>query len=276
MHLDELLESKIALPSIPRIVAMVLTELNREEPSLRAITQLINSDLGLATRLLGLANSAQFNFSHQIGSVGDALAVLGLDQVRSLTVAAAMAGAFKSVPGLELLEFWRYSLNVAKLSRTLARSARTNAGVAFTAGLVHAAGELVMHLGMPDQMRWLNERVEPLQAKRAKAEQHLLGYCYAQVGAGFATSWGFPSEIVDAVEHQCAPFDDDRCEPLAGVLYLASWRARAQEEGLTEVQIANGFPYDVAATLEIDIDEVFQREPMNWTTNQESVDLFIG
>lgn len=276
MHLEELLDSQVALPSIPRIVAMVLTELNREDPSLRSITLLINSDLGLATRLLGLANSAQFNFSHKIGSVADALAVLGLNQVRSLTVAAAMAGAFKSVPGLELMEFWRYSLNVAKLSRTLARSAHSNAGVAFTAGLVHAAGELVMHLGMPDQMRWLNERVEPLEAKRAKAEQDLLGYCYAQVGAGFARNWGFPSEIVDAVEHQCAPFDDDRCEPLAGVLYLAAWRARAQEERLTEVQIANSFPYDVAATLEIDIDEVFQRESMNWTTSQESVDLFIG
>ena len=42
------------------------------------------------------------------------------------------------------------------------------------------------------------------------------------------------------------------------------------------MQIANTFPYDVAATLEIDIDEVFQREPMNWTTSQESVDLFTG
>lgn len=276
MHLDELLDSQIALPSIPRIVAMVLTELNRDEPSLRAISQLINSDMGLAARLLGMANSAQFNFSHKIGSVADALAILGMHQVRSLTVAAAMAGAFKSVPGLDLLEFWRYSLNVAKLSRTLARSAQGNPNIAFTAGLVHAAGELVMHLGMPDQMRWLNERVEPLSPKRVKAEQHLLGYCYAQVGAGFAASWGFPSDIVQAIEHQCAPFDDERCEPLAGLLYLASWRARAQEQGLTEVQIANGFPYDVAATLEIDIDEVFQREPMNWTTRQESVDLFIA
>jgi HD-like signal output (HDOD) protein len=276
MHLDELLESQTALPSIPRIVAMVLSELNREEPSLRAISQLINSDIGLATRLLGLANSAQFNFSHKIGSVSDALAVLGLDQVRSLTVAAAMAGAFKSVPGLELLDFWRYSLNVAKLSRPLARTAHVNPGLAFTAGLVHAAGELVMHLGMPDQMGWLNDRVKPLSPKRAKAEQHLLGYCYAQVGAAFAKRWEFPRTIVDALEHQCAPFEGEVCEPLAGVLYLATWRARAQEEGLSETQIADSFPYDVAAMLEIDIDEVLQREPINWTTNQESVDLVIA
>jgi len=276
MHLDELLESQLALPSIPRIVAMVLSELNRDEPNLRTITQLINSDIGLTARLLGLANSAQFQFSHKIGSVSEALAILGLAQVRTLTVAAAMAGAFKTVPGLELLDFWRYSLNVAKLSRTLARAASVNPGVAFTAGLIHAAGELVMHLGMPDQMRWLNERVEPLEGKRAKAEEHLLGYSYAQVGAGFAKSWEFPKDIVKAITHQCAPFEGEVCEPLAGVLFLASWRARSQEEGLTETQLADTFPYEVAETLAIDIDEVLQREPINWTTSQESVDLMIA
>ena len=276
MHLDELLESKVALPSIPRIVAMVLTELNREDPSLRAISQLVNADLGLTTRLLGLANSAQYQFSHNIGSVPEALAVLGLDQVRSLTVAAAMAGAFKSVPGMDLLDFWRYSLNVAKLSRTLARSAQANPGMAFTAGLVHAAGELVMHLGMPDQMRWLNERVEPLGVKRAKAEQHLLGYCYAEVGAGFAKLWEFPVAIVQALEHQCAPFVGDACEPLAGVIFLASWRSRSREAGLTDTELADSFPYEEALTLGIDIDEVLQQAPINWTTNQESVDLVIA
>lgn len=270
MQLEELLESPVALPSVPRIIAMVLNELNQEDPSLRVISQLINSDVGLAARLIGLANSAQFNLSQKIGSVTEALAVLGLDQVHSLTVAAAMSGAFKSVPGLALPSFWRYSLNVAKLSRKLTRLARANWGVSFTAGLIHAAGELVMHLGMPDQMGWLNERVDPLASKRAQSEVRLLGYCYADVGAAFAKNWGFPSTIVKAIEHQCAPFSDKVCEPLAGILYLSSWRARALEENLTETQLADTFPYEVALTLEIDIDEVLQRDPINWTTSHES------
>jgi HD-like signal output (HDOD) protein len=208
--------------------------------------------------------------------VSDALAILGLEQVQSLTIAAGMAGAFKSVPGLDLLDFWRYSMNVGKLSRTLARSAKANPGMAFTAGLIHAAGELVMHQAMPDQMRWLNERVGPLDLKRAKAEQHLLGYCFAQVGAAFTKSWEFPADIAAAIEHQCAPFDGEVCEPLAGVIYLSSWRARSREQGLTDTEMADSFPYEVALTLGIDIDEVLQQEPINWTTNQESVDLLIS
>lgn len=270
MHLEDLLASPIALPSIPRVIAMVLSELNRDEPDLRIISQHINIDVGLTARLLRLANSAQFNLANQIGSVSDALAVLGLDQVRSLTMAAAMAGAFKNVPGMEMLQFWRCSLDVAKLSRKLARVARANHSVAFTAGLVHAAGELVMHLGMPDQMRWLNQQAPPLAMQRAKAEQHLLGYCYADVGAGFARSWQFPSAIVDAIQYQCAPFENDVYEPLAGVVHLAAWRARAREAGLNQGELADNFPDEVALVLGMDVDEVLQQEPVDWTTRQES------
>jgi HD-like signal output (HDOD) protein len=273
MHLEDLLESQHALPSIPRVIAMVLSELNRDEPDLRVVSQLINTDMGLMTRLLGLANSAQFNLTNKIGSVSDALAVLGLDQVRALATAAAMAGVFKTVPGMEMQQFWRYSLDVAKLSRKLARATKANAAIAFTAGLIHASGELVMHLGMPDQMRWLNERVEPLAVRRAKAEHHLLGYCYADVGAGFASSWQFPPSISDAIKHQFAPFDTGVYEPLAGVLHIAAWRARAREEGLGDGELADSFPDVVALTLGIDIDDVLQQAPIDWTTRQESAGL---
>jgi HD-like signal output (HDOD) protein len=275
MHLDDLLESKLALPSLPRVIAMVLNELNREEPDLRTVSQLINTDIGLTTRLLGLANSAQFNLTNKIGSVADALAVLGLDQVRALTMAAAVAGAFKAVPGMEMQQFWRYSLDVAKLSRKLARAARANAGLAFTTGLIHASGELVMHLGMPDQMRWLNDQVAPLASRRDKAEQHLLGYSFVEVGAAFARSWEFPDDLVQAIAHQRAPFLEDVCEPLAGVVHLAVWRARAREDDLPSGAVADSFPDEVALTLGIDIDEVLQEDAIDWTTRQET-SSFVG
>lgn len=270
MHLDDLLESRLALPSMPRVIALVLSELNREEPDLRKISGDINTDPGLTARLLRLANSAQFQMSQPIASVSEALAVLGLEQVRSLVMAAGMAVAFKRVPGMDMHQYWRYSLDVAKLSRKLAREARANASTAFTAGLVHAAGELIMHLGMPDQMRWLNGQALPLSARRAAAEHALLGYCYAEVGAGFATQWNFPVPIVEALLHQLAPFEGGVCEPLAGVLHLSAWRARAREEGWDEGTLADTFPDEVALTLGIDIDEVLMQEPVQWTTSPEA------
>lgn len=273
MHLDDLLDSPLALPSIPRVVALVLSELNRDEPDLRRISQDINTDPGLTTRLLCLANSAQFQLSNKIGSVSEALAVLGLDQVSTLVAAAGMAVAFKKVPGMDMRQFWHFSLDCAKLSRKLARDVRANASAAFTAGLLHATGELVMHLGMPEQMQWLNDQALPLSAQRYRAERHLLGYCYTDVGAGFARRWQFPAAIADAIAHQLAPFESGNYEPLAGIVHIASWRARARQEALSAGAMADSFPDEVALTLGIDINDVLAPETIEWTTGQEAAEM---
>ena len=77
LTLEELLASNEALPSIPKVIALLLNELDQDEPDLRKISQLINTDPILATRLLRLANSAQFQFANKISSVSEALALMG-------------------------------------------------------------------------------------------------------------------------------------------------------------------------------------------------------
>ena len=267
--LQELLASKEALPSIPKVIALLLSELDQAEPDLRKISQLINTDPVLASRLLRLANSAQFQFVSKISSVSEALALMGLAQVRALTTAAAVAGAFTAIAGVDMNQFWRYSLDVAKLARMLSGMIRLNQPAAFTAGLIHATGELVMHLGLPQEMAALNQQVPPLGLKRASAERKLLGYCYADVGAGFARSWQFPQATVDALEHQCAPFENEVYEPMAGILHLAAWRARAKEANMDAQSLIDNFPDVVALTLGIDIDMALQQEPIDWTSKAE-------
>lgn len=274
MKLEELLASRGNLPSIPKVIALLLNELGREEPDLRKITQMINTDPVLTTRLLRLANSAQFQLSNTISSVSEALAMLGLQQVHSLATAAAVAGAFKGVQGMDMNAFWRYSLNVARLSRSLAGLTRLNQATAFTAGLIHATGELVLRLALPVAMTAMDKTTPPLGLKRAAAERQLLGYSYAQVGAGFAREWRFPLPIVDALEHQGAPFDNDVCEPLAGVLHLAVWRVRAHEDRLEEPRLIGHFPDRVALALALDRDMVFGEDPVQWST-QADVDVML-
>ena len=273
MTLKELLASNAALPSIPKIIALLLNELDRTEPDLRRISQLINTDPVLTTRLLQLANCAQFQLPSKISSVSEALALMGLDQVRSLSTAAAVAGAFRAIPGIDMHQFWRYSLNVGKLSRTLGGMVRQRQPAAFTAGLIHATGELVMHLGLPAEMATLSRQVLPFGLKRASAERKLLGYCYADVTAGFAKNWQFPQPIVDALQHQCAPFENDVYEPMAGIVHLAAWRARAREANYDEQDLTVNFPDVVALALGIDIDMALQQDPIDWTSQSEVVVL---
>lgn len=269
MELNVLLTSEAALPSMPKVVALLLSELGRPEPDLRKLSQLISADPALTTRLLTLANSSMFQLARKVSSIPEALAVLGVDHLRSLATAAALGGSFRSVPGVDLQQFWRYSVNAAKISRSLAGMVRQNQATAFTAGLIHAVGELVMHLGMADAMAPLNRITPPLDLRRARTEQRMFGYCYAEVGAGFARRWQFPDLIVDALQHQIEPFDNEAYEPLAGVVHLATWRARAKEAGLDDKALAVSFPDVVGLTLGLDIDMVLQQDPIDWSARTD-------
>jgi len=263
--LQALLASQFTLPSIPKVVALLLSELDRDEPDLKKITQLISTDPALTTRLLRLSNSAAFKLSGKINSVSESLAILGLGHVRIMAAEAATGTSFKAVPGINLQQFWGYSLDVAKVSRSLAGVVRQNQQAAFTCGLIHAVGELAMHIGMPEEVAELDREVPPLDLRRAKAERKQFGFCYAQVGAGYARQWHFPEPIVDALEHQYEPFENNVYEPLAGVIHLATWRARAKEANLDDRALAVSFPGAVGEVLGLDIDMVLQQDPIDWT-----------
>ena len=265
MELNALLALQFNLPSIPKVVALLLSELDRDEPDLKKVTQLISTDPALTTRLLQLSNSGYFQLSKTINSVSESLAILGLAHVRSMAAAAASGASLKGVPGVNLQQFWNYSLDVAKVSRSLAGVVRQNQQAAFTCGLIHAVGELAMHMAMPVEVTALNHEVPPLDLRRAKTEMLAFDYCYAQVGAGYARKWQFPQPIIDALEHQCEPFEKNAYEPLPGVIHLATWRARARQAGLTQRALAVTFPGEVGEVLELDIDMVLQQDPIDWS-----------
>jgi HD-like signal output (HDOD) protein len=265
MKLNELLEMQFNLPSIPKVVALLLSELERPEIDLRRVTQLISTDPALTSRLLRLANSDSFGLSGNIKSVSEALALLNLAHVRTMAKEAASGASLKAVPGIQLQKFWDYSLDVARVSRSLAGVVRQNQQEAFTCGLIHAVGELAMHLGIPaDLMEKLDAETPPLDLRRAKTERRLFGYCWAGVGAGFARMWNFPQPMIDALEHQYAPFDNNAYEPLAGVIHLATWRARGKEAKLGQRELAVTFPGLVGEVLGLDIDMVLQQDPFDW------------
>ena len=265
MELEALLNYPRALPAMSRTVSDLLAEMNKDDPSPKRVADLIARDPALTTRVLRLSNSAFFRVSRQIGSAEEAVALLGMTHVRSLVMAAALGSSFKNVPGVEMVQFWRYSLRVADISRSLASLLRQNEGNAFTAGLVHAIGDLIMHIAMPDVIGPIDMGTPPLDLRRADAERMVLGYTYAEVGAGMAEKWQFPTSIVSALKHQTAPFEGEVYDALGGVLHLASWRARAEEIQLDERGLVATFPDMIGLSLGLDLDSVLGKDPTEWS-----------
>jgi HD-like signal output (HDOD) protein len=264
MELNALLALPLALPSVPRNIALLLAELQRAEPDLRKISQVIRTDPALTARLLRAANGPELQLSGHIHTASEALALLDLAGLRAMVAQAADTASLRAVPGVDLPAFWDYSLEVARYSRALAGVVRQNQGAAFTCGLLHAVGEWLLHTGMPAEMAAFDQEVPVLDLKRARAQERVFGYGYAQVGAGLARQWLLPQPLIDALQNQHAPFDNEVYEPLAGVIHLAAWRARAALAGLNERAVAATFPGSVGEVLGLDVDMVLQQDPFDW------------
>ncbi|MGP1684203.1 MAG: HDOD domain-containing protein, partial [Giesbergeria sp.] len=173
-------------------------------------------------------------------------------------------------------QFWRYSLHTAKLARSLAGHVHQNQAAAYTAGLLHGLGELVIHLGDPERAQSLNTLVAPLDMRRAKLESRIFGFSYGYVSGAFARHWQLPVAVVDALNHQEAPFEHKAYEPLAGILHLAAWRVRAREAGLDEREMAVSFPDQVGLPLGLDIDMVLHQDPIDWTPPKIDYEVDTG
>lgn len=256
MTLDELLSLPEALPAAPAVAGRLIQTLDDPDADLDSLADLIETDPVLTVKIIRQANSAFFGLLRPVKHPREAIAMLGLVKVRAMALAALLQDGFSGTPGLDLELFWRYSLTTANLARYVAAPLGVDDSAVYTVGLIHAIGELVMHVGMPEAMAEVNSKLPPFDLRRAKGEQVMLGFHYAQVGAALANKWRFPKRMVVGLENHLAPFDGSRIEPIAAVVHLAAWRARVEYSDMHISDRISSYPDAVGVALGVDPDAI--------------------
>src|ERR1043166_777929 len=252
MQLRELLAQPQHLPTIPALVQNRIDRFADDDVSVGAIGRLITTDPGLSAKLLRLANSAYFRSTRSIGSVDDALKMLGINMARNLVIGSVLTAAFKVAPGMDIQQFWRYSLATACVARWLARPAQQDSELAFMVGLLHGIGQFAMRAGMTQHMMRIDANIHALDPRRALVERETLGFDHAEVGAELARRWHFPDSIADGVGSVPRPLEAKAQSPVAALVHLAAWRARAEAFGDPPEKMLASYPEGVAASLGID------------------------
>ena len=256
MTLEALLQNPNALPTAPKVVEELISSFENPDVMVEEIARKLSLDPVLSAKLLRLANSAYYHVSRRIGNVEDAVRMLGFVTVRTLVISSGLVGGFKTVPGMDLKRFWRYSLHTAVAAKWLSKKVGVNTDLAFTIGMMHAIGQLVMHAGLPFQAQELDKTVGPYDAARMAAEMEAFGYNYSEVGAELAVRWKFPDIFPDTIRD--FPIPGSR---MAGVIHLAIWCAQAEELKLDADQRRDSLPLGIAGSLGLRADEVLVEMP---------------
>lgn len=253
MELKSLTDQPNKLPTIPKVVQQLIASFNSEDISATEIARLIAGDPALSAKLLRLANSAYFHVSRTVGTVDDALRMLGFVMVRNLVLGNGMVAAFNNTKGMDLQQFWRYSLYTACAARWLAQQGDDNGDAAFTLGMMHGIGQLQMHAVAPEEMAKLDRQCNVLDAARADLEKETFGFHFADVSAALTSLWNFPDMLSAALKDIPAPLAPASFNKAAAWVHLGAWRARAEVLELSDDDILASYPATVARRLGVGV-----------------------
>jgi putative nucleotidyltransferase with HDIG domain len=197
----------VTLPDVAlRIARMV------EDPTSSAsdIGREISNDAALTARLLRIANSAAYGQSRQIATLSRAITILGVRQVRDLTVGLTAIRAFDGISNdLVTMEvFWRHSVLCAVAAGQIAaRRGAARAESPFVAGLLHDIGQLVLFSRAPAAAReallMMADATDDIGLN--ECERSVLGFDHTTVGAELARSWQLPSSLQECILYHHEP-----------------------------------------------------------------------
>ncbi len=261
MNFDSLFQQQNALPTIPKVVQEVIDSFNNDSVSIDEIVRKLTADQVLSAKLLRLANSSYYHAARSIGTVDDAVLMLGFMTVRTLVISSGLTGGFKAMPGVDLKQFWRYSMYTAVIAKWLAKQVKANSDFAFTVGLMHAIGQLVMHAAMPEQTLQIDKIAGPLDSRRLSVEHSSFGYNFSDVGAELAKRWRFPENFSTVIKGFPEPLEAAVFDSMAAVIHLAAWRARAEENKYSKEELDATFPSDIAQKLNVSKDLFLDEMP---------------
>ncbi len=228
--LDQLPDHAGALPSLPEVVNYLIRALNDDSANLETLAHHINSDPAIVARLLAAANSVNTGLSKRVHSTGQAILLLGADRIANIVLASALIYRYDThTSGFNARLLWQHSLGVATCSRVLAEQTGIDPELAFTSGLLHDIGQLLMHTASPTHFlqaldRHLNEDIPLFIAERA-----VFGYDHCDAGRVLASTWKLPTDIIDAIGAHHEP--DGFSSEIGNLIHIGECMSHALDLG---------------------------------------------
>jgi putative nucleotidyltransferase with HDIG domain len=210
---------------MPGAAVRLLALIDDPDMSVSQIEDILKHDAGLTANILKLANSAYFGIPSKVGSVRQAVLILGLKRLIQMVIASCVSAIMdKPVPGYDLPpgELWRHSIAVSVAAEGLVKELNIGAKEEiFTAALLHDVGKLILGSFVQDDFAKIEAALKQDVSFEA-AEDMVLGTNHADMGARILTQWSLPSDIVNAVRWHHTPESAESADTMLDIVHVAN------------------------------------------------------
>ena len=208
--LKEIVSNLDALPVLPQLYDDINMELISDDPSLQSVSAIISRDVAMSAEILKLVNSSFFGFARHIGSVEQAVTMLGVSIIKSLVLTVHVFSIFdtKKSPLISINQLWEHCIRVSNLARRICREdncVRELADNACIAGMLHDIGKLVFASTCTEQYNEVLQKARNENRRTWDVEREIMGTTHAEAGAYLMGLWGMPDDVVEAIAFHHTP-----------------------------------------------------------------------
>jgi putative nucleotidyltransferase with HDIG domain len=227
------------LPTIPSLYLEVQAVLRSPDASTEQVGALIAKDMAMTTKLLQVLNSACFGLSRKITSPTEAVGILGFETVSSMVMAIKLLSQYDKVKPVyfSIDRLWRHSTEVARTAKQIALWSTDNpalAEMAFTAGLMHDIGKVVLAANFDEQYRGAQSLARKQELALPEVEKEIFGASHGEIGAYLLGLWGMPLDLLE----------------VAALHHNPSRSANKNFTALTAVHVANALERELTPDAE--------------------------
>lgn len=231
------LDQKISesIPTASSILGEVTKTIYDPRSSAQDLADIIERDPPITAKTIRVANSAYYGTTSRVNSLKRAIVTLGFDTVKEIVTSIAMVHYFfdpKHKSEVNRVGMWLHSVGTAYAARMIAnKTKRERPDVAYTVGLLHDIGKIVMVIAFPEMYTQAVRYAHENKLYVFSAERKLMNIDHSMVGNLICGKWNLPEAITDAITYHHRKDAQTEHSELVKIVRLADILARKADIG---------------------------------------------
>lgn len=213
------------LPSLPHVATKVMKLVGEPDTSAKELQEAIITDQGMTAQILKIANSAMFGLKREVRTLTHAIMLLGFGTIRSIVMASATKGLFKSrrSTGLKEKLIWEKSIGAALIARGIADQFNDiDKEESFIGGLMHNIGKTIFNNKFSEEYNQVMAEAYNEGKPIEFYERKQFGFDHAELGYCMLQQWNLSESLCLSVRHYLEPQEaPDAAKKATAVISLA-------------------------------------------------------
>ncbi|MCP4162207.1 MAG: HDOD domain-containing protein [Deltaproteobacteria bacterium] len=230
------------MKTIPSVANTLIKMTQDDKSTLEEFEKVIKMDPVMVLRLLKLVNSSYFSLQTKIKNISEAVAYIGMDNLRNLLVLDVLKNIFSQKTISENFSrsyLWLHSSVASVCSQMVAERIFTQKGEdAFLCGLLHDIGIIVEEQSTPKMFSDFCSNFNPAKDVLTDYEYLVMGTDHPTIGSLFIEEWGLNMDICKAIKVHHKPLNKVEPNSLEGILQISEYLiSRLQYNAFPEMNV---------------------------------------